>query len=234
MIPLAHKTILVTGATGALGQALCQALAQEGAVLVLAGRNQEKLAALYDRLKAIGPEPWILPLDLQKTDEIPYLVRSIATEIGSLYGLVHLASPAYVPTPLHLRTYKDWQASLNVHLSGPFVLTSACLSIMAQAKEGVIVFTSATAGHEPHAFWGDFAISKAGVEAMAKILAEEWQNQGVDVRVVIPGPIDSAQRRKTHPGETQVERIPLKVAASRYVELLQKKRHEFVVDLTKI
>ncbi len=234
MITLAGKTVLITGATGTLGKVLCEALAKAGATLVLAGRNQERLTALYDRIRQVGAEPWILPLDLEKPEEIPYLVRSIAAEIGTLYGLVHLASYVSLPTPLHMRTFLDWGKSLDVHLSGPFVLTSACLSMLSQTKEGVIVFTSATAGHEPHAYWGDFAVTKAAVFAMAKVFAEEWQPHGVGVHVVIPGPIDSAQRMKTHPGETQDERIPLQAAASLYLDLLQKKREDFVIDVAKI
>ena len=92
---------------------------------------------------------------------------------------------------------------MRVNLIAPVALTRACLPLLKLAPHASVIVTGESHGHTPAAFWGGYAVSKAAVEPMVKIWTQEWENLHPQLRInaLIPGPIDSPKRRKTHPGE---------------------------------
>ena len=97
---------------------------------------------------------------------------------------------------------------LRVNLIAPFALTQACSRLLRKAPDASVVVTSETHAGAASAFWGGYAVSKAGLETLVRIQADEWSSEAnLRINTVIPGPINSPLRSKTHPGE-QREALP--------------------------
>lgn len=197
--------VLVTGATGGLGQVLARALARNGATVVLHGRVVRKLEALYDSILESGaPEPAILPLDFDKADSQAFATAAEAIEkqLGRLDAIVHCAGAIRRLAPIEFHTLEDWLSTLRVNVAAPAVLTRAMLPLLRRSPAAKVIFTLDTRGHEPKAYWGSYAAAKAGLEALVHVLADEWENTPHLTAVgVIPGPIASPLRKRTHPGD---------------------------------
>ena len=202
---LAGRAILVTGATRGLGRAVALACAKHGASVVLHGRDSRLLDEIYDEISNINlPEPAILALDLSTAGwrEYEHAANVIETQLGRLDGIVHCASHLEKLSSLEAQRIDEWQHMLRVNVIGPFALDQACARLLRNAPDASLVFTSETHASAPSAFWGGYAVSKAAAETLAKIQADEWSNHpNRRANVVIPGPIASPLRSRTHPGE---------------------------------
>ncbi len=216
--------VLVTGATGGLGQVLARAFAQAGATVALHGRVVRKLEALYDSILESGaPEPAILPLDFEKADSHAYAdaAEAINKQLGRLDAIVHCAGSLRRLAPFEQHTMEDWISTLRVNLAAPAALTRAMLPMLRRVPAAKVIFTLDTRGHEPKAYWGSYAAAKAGLEALVHVLADEWENTpNLAVMGVIPGPIASPMRRRTHPGDDPAVLRPVESLASLYLTLL--------------
>jgi NAD(P)-dependent dehydrogenase (short-subunit alcohol dehydrogenase family) len=202
---LRDRVILVTGAGQGLGRTAALAFAAYGATVILHGRNVEKLEQVYDDIEqAGGMQPAIFPLDLENAGakDFEALAQAIRLQLGRLDGILHNAASLPGLSPLSNQTLEQWQASLRVNLISPFALTRACLPLLKASADASVVMTSDTHGHAPAAYWGAFAVAKAGVEALVKIQAQEWEViPHLRINTLIPGPVRSPQRARTHPGE---------------------------------
>lgn len=196
---------MVTGATGGLGEQLARAYAAAGATVVLHGRVVRKLEALYDSLVASGaPEPVILPLDLAKAEASDFanVAMALETQFGRLDALVHTAVQLGSLGPIEHQSFDRWLAVLRVDLAAPMGLTRALVPLLAASFDASVTFTLDTRGENPRAYWGSYAAAKAGLSALATILADEWeQRDNLRVNAVVPGPIHSPLRTQTHPAE---------------------------------
>lgn len=202
---LKDRVILVTGAGQGLGRAAALSYANHGATVILHGRKVKKLESVYDEIETIGKaQALIYPLDLERADEKDFfaLAHAVAQQLGRLDGVLHNAT--YLPglSPLEHQTMEQWRALLQVNLIAPFALTKACLPLLKASPDASIIITSSTHGHNPSAYWGGFAVAKAGLEALVKIQADEWEQMpNLRINTVIPGLVNSPQRVITHPGE---------------------------------
>lgn len=202
---LEDRVILVTGAGQGIGRAAALAFASRGAQVILLGRKVAKLEAVYDEIQAAGyPEALIFPLDLVKAteQECQAMAEGISQQLGRLDGVLHNAAHFDVLSPLEIQTPRQFEQMLRVHLLAPFTLTKACLPLLKKAPDASVIFTSTTAAQTPSAFWGAHAISKAAADHMAKAWAIELGNTpSLRMNTVVPGPVQSPQRRLSHPGE---------------------------------
>lgn len=202
---LDQHVIVVTGAGQGLGRMAALQYAAHGAVVILLGRKVSKLEEVYDDI--VGADylqPAIFPLDLEKATDAEFeaMALGIKKQYGRLDGILHSASTVPLLTPLANQTLDQWITSLRVNLAAPFALTKACLPLLKHAPNGSVVFTSETHGHHPAAYWGGFAVAKAGLETLTKIWSEECEIfPNLRMNTFIPGPIASPQRAATHPGE---------------------------------
>lgn len=204
-VSLAGKVVLITGAAGGLGRALSLACAAQGATVVLHGRVVRKLEALYDEISDAGhPEPIILPLDLAsaKAEDYANVASALQAQTGRLDAIVHTAVLLGSLGPIEHQAFDGWLATLRVDLLAPFGLTRALMPLLRAAGDASVIFTLDTRGEEPKAYWGGYAVAKAGLSALLKILADEWENvPGLRVNGVVPGPMRSPLRAQSHPGE---------------------------------
>ena len=221
---LAGRTILVTGAGQGLGRAVALACARHGATVAMLGRKQDKLERVYDEIVAAGgAQPAIAPLDLASagTHEFDQLAGMLGHEFEALGGIVHCASHFVPLAPLDNQTLDQWTTLLRVNLAAPFALTRACLPLLARTEGSAVVFTGETHGVRPAAYWGGFAVSKAGLSTLAAIWADELEHAGRPrMNVLVPGPMASPQRARSHPGELPASLPPPERLAPAFLYLL--------------
>ncbi|HWK55064.1 MAG TPA: YciK family oxidoreductase [Hyphomicrobiales bacterium] len=202
---LRDRIILVTGAGSGLGRAAALDYARHGATLLLLGRDEAKLDAVYDAIEAEGgTEPAIFVMDLERAGENDYfeLANLIHQEFGHLDGLLHSAGVFAPILPLEHHTLESWQRLLQVNLTAGFALTRACLPLLRAGQNASVIFTSSTAGRELRAYWGGYAIAKHAVENLAQMFHLELENtSAIRVNTLNPGPCATALRRVGFPAE---------------------------------
>lgn len=197
--------MLVTGASRGIGRVAALAFAAHGATVVLHGRDVAALEIVYDEIEAAGyPQPAAVPLDFDRATTRDYdaLAYAIESQLGRLDGILHNASHVEKLSPLEQQSAEEWNRMLRVNLVAPFALTQACVRLLKPSADASVIFTLESHGHAPAAFWGGYAVAKAGVEALMKIQAAEWHDAiNLRANAIIPGPVASPSRAKTHPGE---------------------------------
>ena len=202
---LAGKTVLITGANRGIGEAVALSCAQHGAEVLLLGRDEEKLAQVYDQIVDLGcPTPGIIPLDLTTRD--PSLYDTLADELSGakvvLEGLVHNASVLGERRALSQTSPASWDEVLQVNLTAIFLLTRALMPLLEAATAASIVLTSSGVGRRGKAYWGAYAISKFATEGYMQVLADELgATSSVRVNSLNPGAVNTGMRRKAYPGE---------------------------------
>ena len=223
-IDLSGRVILVTGASGGLGKAVALACAARGATVALHGRTVHKLEAIYDTIVAAGqPQPTILPLDLATAgaDDFGHVAGALRAQLGRLDGLVHAAAFLGSLGPVEHQDFNAWQTALRVNVTASMAITRSMLSLLAQAPDASIVLTLDSRGVDPRAFWGAYAAAKAALGAFAATLADECeQRPNLRVNAVVPGPIRSPLRNRTHPGEEKSALAPPEALAPLYLYLI--------------
>ncbi|WP_150047886.1 SDR family NAD(P)-dependent oxidoreductase [Methylomonas rhizoryzae] len=204
-MPLTSQVILITGAGGGLGGSAALALAKQGAELILLDKSIPKLEKVYDAIvEAGGPEPVMYPFDLAGANEAQYqdMADAIQQRYGALQGLLHSAAEFNAYTPITLHGTKEWGHTLNVNLNAAFLLTRMLLPLLQKSVQASIVFTSDSAVRRGQAYSGAYGVSKIALEALARILAAEFEaGQKIRVNTLVPGPVDSPIRKKAYPGE---------------------------------
>lgn len=208
---LRNRVILVTGAGSGLGREAAITYARHGATVALLGRNERNLDATYDEILAIGgPEPAMFPFDLEAADDSGFerMAGTISYHLKRLDGILHNAAAFFSLTPLKQQTLPQWETLLKVNLAAPYALTRSCLPLLEASPDASVIFTGETHGHQPAAYWGGYAISKSGLEALTTIFSQELERlPNIRFNTLIPGPVNSPLRRKTHPGE-EPDRLP--------------------------
>ena len=202
---LKDRVVLITGAGQGLGRAAALTYANYGATVILHGRKVKKLESVYDEIETIGKaQALIYPLYLEQAEEADFAViaQAIEQQLGRLDGILHNAAFLHGLSPLENQSVEQWRAMLQVNLITPFALTKACLPLLKASPDASVIMTSSSYGRKPSAYWGGFTVAKAGIEALVKVQADEWESMpNLRINTIVPGVVNSPQRAKTHPGE---------------------------------
>jgi NAD(P)-dependent dehydrogenase (short-subunit alcohol dehydrogenase family) len=197
------RVIMVTGATSGIGRAVVTELVRSGATVILHGRNEKALEALYQELKPLGPEPSVAQIDLERAQGPQYqqLLTEIESRYGRLDGLLHNAAILGDKSPIEHYDIGLWQRVLLVDLTAPFILTRSLLPLLRSSADGSIVFASSSVGRRGRAYWGAYSVAKGGLENLAQVLADELENTPIRVNVINPGGTRTKMRMRAYPGE---------------------------------
>lgn len=202
---LQDRVILVTGAGDGIGRVAAKAYAAHGATVILHGRTQAKLEAVYDEIEKAGdPQAAIVPLDLATATVLEYqqLAETIDREFGHLDGVLHNAGVLGDITPLEMYDPDTWDFVMKINLRAPFMLTQALLPLLKRSPDASVIFTSSGVGRRARAFWGAYAVSKCGIEGLSQTLADELMNtSNIRVNCINPGATRTRMRAEAYPGE---------------------------------
>ncbi|MEM0954364.1 MAG: YciK family oxidoreductase [Pseudomonadota bacterium] len=202
---LADKVILVTGAGDGIGRVAAIACARHGANVILLGRTDSKLEAVYDEIETMGyPSAVIFAVDMKDAQHEDYaaLAQGIEQEFGRLDGLLHNASVLGERAPLANYKADLWEAVMHVNVTAQLRLTQAMMPLLEAAPAASIIFTSSSVGRRGRAHWGAYAVSKFATEGMMQVLADELENiSQIRVNSLNPGATRTRMRAAAYPGE---------------------------------
>lgn len=199
---LAGKVALVTGASRGIGRAVAVALAKEGAHVVIQGRVSGALEETDDAIRAAtGSSATIIPLNLSQTDRVDGLGPTLYQRFGKLDIFVANAGILGSLSPLGHVTEKVWNDVIAINLSANWRLVRTLDPLLQKAEAARVIFVSSRAASGKKAFWGPYAVSKAGIEALGRTYAAEAANSPMRVNIVSPGGVATGMRAKAFPGE---------------------------------
>ncbi len=198
---LTGRVALITGASQGIGHAVAAAFAREGAALILCARRPEPLERVAAALRGRGVEVLAIPADVGRAADITALAEAVRRRFGRLHVLVNNASVLGPMVPLAEYPPDAWETVLAVNLTGPFLLTRACLPLVRAAGGGSIINVSSGVGRAGRKGWGAYAVSKFGLEGLTQVLADELRGEGIRVNAVNPGGTRTAMRAAAVPGE---------------------------------
>jgi 3-oxoacyl-[acyl-carrier protein] reductase len=187
MFDLKNKVVLVTGATGGIGQGLVSAFAEQGATVVLSGRDEAKLAAAK---KMAGPDCVVIPADLAKSGEAARLIAETMEKAGRIDILVNNAGITK-DTLLMRMTDEQFDDVMNVNLRTIFQLCRAAVTPMMKQRFGRIINMASIVGAIGGPGQANYAASKGGIIALTKSIAAEVGGRGITANAIAPGFIKS-------------------------------------------
>jgi NAD(P)-dependent dehydrogenase (short-subunit alcohol dehydrogenase family) len=199
--PLKDRLALVTGASRGIGRAVALALAQNGAHVVITARTVGGLEELDDEIRAKGGKATLLQLDLRNSDKIDQLGPTLFQRWGKLDILVACAGILGPLSPLHHVTEDAWTSVIDINLSANWKLIRTLDPLLKRAEAGRAVFATSGASDGKYAYWGPYAVSKAGLETLVKTYAHEIASTPVRANLVNPGGVRTQMRARAFPGE---------------------------------
>lgn len=195
------RIILVTGASRGIGYAAAKQLAVHGAHVIAIARTQGGLEDLDDDIKSTGGQCTLVPMDLKDGDSIDRLGKALHERFGKLDGLLLNAAQLGDITPLPHIKPADFDSIISVNLTANYRLIRALDPLLRASDAGRVVAVTSSVAQSHKAYWGAYAISKAGLEAMANIYSQETEITKVRVNIYDPGGTRTAMRAKAVPGE---------------------------------
>ena len=199
--PLSGRIALVTGASRGIGRAVALGLAKAGAHVVVAARSLGALETLDDEIQAAGGAATLLQLDLKKGDRIDQLGPTLYQRWQHLDILVANAGILGPLSPLGHTTEDAFIATIDINLNANWRLIRTLDPLLKRSDAGRAIFVTSGASSGKHAYWGAYAASKAGLEALVKTWAEELVNTSVRANLINPGATRTQMRAKAFPGE---------------------------------
>lgn len=199
--PLKGRIALVTGASRGIGRAVALGLAKAGAHVVITARSLGQLESLDDEIQAAGGAATLLQLDLLKGDRIDQLGPTLYQRWQHLDILVGNAGILGPLSPLGHTTEDGFLATIDVNLNANWRLIRTLDPLLKRSDAGRAIFVTSGAASGKYAYWGAYAASKAGLEAMVKTWAEELANTSVRANLINPGATRTHMRAKAFPGE---------------------------------
>ena len=191
MKTLEGRTAFVTGASQGIGRACAIALAQAGAKIALAARNQARLDEVAAEITAAGGIAQTFLLDVASEDSIKAAAKVAVAHFGTVEILVNNAGITRDTLLLRMKR-ADWDDVLTTNLTGAFLVSQALLSPMLKARWGRIINISSVVGETGQAGQTNYAASKAGLIGFTKAMAREVASRGITVNAVAPGFIETA------------------------------------------
>jgi len=191
MFKLDGRTALVTGASQGIGEAVAKLLARQGAKVVLAARNEEKLKSLAAYIDAGGGCARPLALDVSAPETFGERLKSLPEDFATIDILVNNAGIT-ADNLLARMPLDDWERVLRTNLTGAFALTKEVVRGMMKRRWGRLINVSSVVGMMGNAGQANYAASKAGLIGFTKSVARELGSRSITANVVAPGYIETA------------------------------------------
>tara|TARA_A100000164_G_scaffold277608_1_gene249729 strand:+ start:701 stop:1438 length:738 start_codon:yes stop_codon:yes gene_type:complete len=206
MSDLKNKNIIITGASGGIGNSIVKKLNESGANILASGTRVEKLEELKSKFKDIK----ILKFDISKSEDIEKFIENATAELGgSLDCIVNNAGITKDNLAIRM-SFDEWKKVIDINLTSTFLLSKFSIKKMLKSKSGKIINITSVVGHTGNLGQANYTASKAGLIAMSKSLALEYAKKNININCISPGFIKSAMTDKIDEKykETIISKIP--------------------------
>ena len=182
MIDFKNKKILITGASGGIGNELVKKFTELGGEVLGSGTNTAKL----DSLKQKYPKIKVKKFDISEHSRIEEFIDNVALELGGLDILVNNAGKNIDNLSLRMKT-EEWKNVIDINLTSTFLLSKYAIKRMLKTKYGRVVNITSVVGHTGNLGQSNYAASKAGIIGMSKSLAIEYAKKNITINCISPG-----------------------------------------------
>ena len=206
MSSLKDKNIIVTGASGGIGNSIVEKLNHNGANILATGTRIEKLEELREKFSNIK----ILKFDISQHDKIEEFIENATKELGgSLDCIVNNAGITKDNLTIRM-SLEEWSKVININLTSTFLMCKYSIKKMLKNKSGKIINITSVVGHTGNVGQANYTASKAGIVAMSKSLAIEYAKKNINVNCISPGFISTAMTDQIDEKfkETIIAKIP--------------------------
>ena len=206
MNDLKDKNIIITGASGGIGNSIVKKLNESGANILASGTRIEKLEELKKEFKKIN----ILKFDISQSEKIEEFIENATKELGgSLDCIVNNAGITQDNLAIRM-SLDEWRKVIDINLTSTFLMSKFSIKKMLKNKSGKIVNITSVVGHTGNLGQVNYTASKAGIVAMSKSLAIEYAKKNININCISPGFIKTAMTDKIDEKfkETIISKIP--------------------------
>ena len=206
MTDLKNKNIIVTGASGGIGNSIIEKLYQAGANILASGTRIEKLGELKNKFENIK----ILNFDISQNNKIDEFIENASKELGGNLDCI-INNAGITKDNLAIRmSLQEWQKVIDTNLTSTFLMSKSAIKKMLKNKSGKIVNITSVVGHTGNLGQANYSASKAGIIAMSKSLAIEYAKKNININCISPGFIKTAMTDKLDDKfkDTIVSKIP--------------------------
>ncbi len=192
MIDLKNKKIIITGASGGIGNSIVKRLDDFGAQILASGTKIEKLESIKSKFKNVK----ILKFDISQSDKIEEFIENATNELGgNLDCLINNAGVTQDNLAIRM-SFEEWKKVIDINLSSTFLLSKFAIKKMLKNKSGKIINITSVVGHTGNLGQANYTASKAGIVAMSKSLAIEYAKKNININCISPGFIKTAMTDK--------------------------------------
>jgi 3-oxoacyl-[acyl-carrier protein] reductase len=190
MFSLARKVALVTGASQGIGRETALALAEAGANVAIAARNEEKLASLAEEIAGKGSAAFAVRMDVADAEQVKAGFKAVLEKFGKLDILVNNAAITRDGLALRMKQ-EDWDAVIRTNLTGAHLCTQQALPSMMRARAGRIINIASVVAQMGNAGQANYVAAKGGLMGLTKAIAMEIASRNITVNAVAPGFIET-------------------------------------------
>ena len=225
------KVAIVTGSNRGIGRGIARGFAREGASLALAARDAALLDDAADEFRGLGAQVAAIPTDVTDEDSVNALIDLTLAQFGQLDVLVNNAGIA-VHAPLVDMTLADWQATIDVNLTGPFLCARAALRVMAPAGRGRIINVASISSQRVRPGSASYSASKFGLWGLTQVIALEGRAHGVSCSCLNPGNTWVERRTRTQRREDDEPMMTVDELATAAVTMAAMPDHVNMLEAT--
>ena len=192
MINLKDINIVLTGATGGIGNSILEKLVEAGANVLASGTNEEKLSEIKNKYQSVKVEKF----DISEHKEIENFINKVNDELGNKIDIL-INNAGVTSDNLSIRMKEEeWKKVIDINLTSTFLLSKNVIKKMLKNKKGKIINITSVVGHTGNIGQANYAASKAGLVAMSKSLALEYGKKNININCVSPGFITTEMTNK--------------------------------------
>jgi NAD(P)-dependent dehydrogenase (short-subunit alcohol dehydrogenase family) len=206
---MADISIVITGAAGALGQAVARHFQTAGHKLALLDHDEQRLRSVF----GAAPGTVLHAADVTSPDSVAAVIAQVLQAHGRIDALVHIAGGFEMGESVHQITRGSWDRMMNLNAWSFVTLTQAVVPVMQRQGSGRIVAVSAAAAREGQALKAAYSASKSALQRLVESLSHEVRAQGIAVNSVAPTTLDTPANRAVMPNADRSAWVPLDAAA---------------------